>query len=134
MVEDEIKAIICFELKNYLLNEIISINAYPGNGMIKYVITTKKGFFEMTYFFVDSFYRFKYENTNRALDKTIVLFSKSKKYHKELGLFLKRNKTKKFQTHVYYMAVFIRNFLKNNESLPIGELYDSSLNFDGIFI
>ena len=27
MVEDEIKAIICFELKNYLLNEIISINA-----------------------------------------------------------------------------------------------------------
>ena len=132
MVKNEITNIICNGLSKYI--EPSNVKCCPSNNMLRFIFSVNFWLFEISYFFMDDYYKIKIENN--YLQKVIFL-TKSKKFQRDIQLILKDLKLSKksFANHVIGFTTHINRILDKYESLNyVAESYISDLNFDGILI
>lgn len=135
MVDDIIIQIIYTNLKDYVNME--DIKYLPSNGLAKYIFNVSDYHFEISYEFIDNFYRIKLEKKHNNLLQNIVFLTKSKKFQKDIKSMLKDLKLsrKVFENHINAFSAHIRKILEKYEYLNyFEETYISDLKFDGIFI
>lgn len=135
MVDNRIIQIIYTNLKDYVNME--DINYLPSNGLAKYIFNVSDYHFEISYEFIDNFYRIKLEKKHNNLLQNIVFLTKSKKFQKDIKLMLKDLKLsrKLFENHINVFCSYLINILEKYEDLNyFEETYISDLKFDGIFI
>ncbi len=87
MVDNKIIQIIYTNLKEYV--KIEDIKYFPGNGLAKYIFNVSDYHFEISYEFIDNFYRIKLEKKHNNLLQNIVFLTKSKKFQKDIKSMLK---------------------------------------------
>lgn len=87
MVDNKIIQIIYTNLKEYVTIE--DIKYFPGNGLAKYIFNVSDYHFEISYEFIDNFYRIKLEKKHNNLLQNIVFLTKSKKFQKDIKSMLK---------------------------------------------
>ena len=111
---------------------------YHGNSILKFVFNVNHYFFEITYFYVDDYYRIKMENWKNNAPEDTVFLSKSKQFRKDIRKTLKKLKIQKksFANHIRGLLFLINKFLLEDGDLKFFYAnYDSlDLKFDGIFI
>lgn len=135
MVDNKIIQIIYTNLKEYV--KIEDIKYFPSNGLAKYIFNVSDYHFEISYEFIDNFYRIKLEKKHNNLLQNIVFLTKSKKFQKDIKSMLKDLKLsrKVFENHINAFSAHIRKILEKNQYLNyFEETYISDLKFDGIFI
>lgn len=135
MVDNKIIQIIYTNLKEYV--NIEDIKYLPSNGLAKYIFNVSDYHFEISYEFIDNFYRIKLEKKHNNLLQNIVFLTKSKKFQKDIKLMLKDLKLsrKLFENHINVFCNYISKNLEKYECLNhLVETYNSDLRFDGIFI
>ena len=135
MVDNRIIQIIYTNLKDYVNME--DIKYLPSNGLAKYIFNVSDYHFEISYEFIDNFYRIKLEKKHNNLLQNIVFLTKSKKFPKDIKLMLKDLKLsrKLFENHINVFCNYIRTYLEKYECLNyLEETYNTDLRFDGIFI
>lgn len=135
MVDNKIIQIIYTNLKEYVKFE--DIKYFPSNGLAKYIFNVSDYHFEISYEFIDNFYRIKLEKKHNNLLQNIVFLTKSKKFQKDIKSMLKDLKLsrKVFENHINAFSAHIRKILEKYQYLNyFEETYISDLKFDGIFI
>jgi len=135
MVDNKIIQIIYTNLKEYV--KIEDIKYFPSNGLAKYIFNVSDYHFEISYEFIDNFYRIKLEKKHNNLLQNIVFLTKSKKFQKDIKSMLKDLKLsrKVFENHINAFSAHIRKILEKYQYLNyFEETYISDLKFDGIFI
>ena len=135
MVENKVIQIVFSNLKEYV--KVEDINFFPSYGVLKYIFVISGYYFEITYDFVDAFYRIKLERVNNDGSRDIIFLTKSKRFQKDIKLALKRlNLSRKsFENHINAITMFIGDILARREGLNyFCETYVCDLKFDGIFI
>ena len=135
MVDNRIIQIIYTNLKDYVIME--DIKYLPSNGLAKYIFNVSDYHFEISYEFIDNFYRIKLEKKHNNLLQNIVFLTKSKKFQKDIKSMLKDLKLsrKVFENHINAFSAHIRKILEKYQYLNyFEETYISDLKFDGIFI
>ena len=135
MVDNRIIQIIYTNLKDYVNME--DINYLPSNGLAKYIFNVSDYHFEISYEFIDNFYRIKLEKKHNNLLQNIVFLTKSKKFQKDIKLMLKDLKLsrKLFENHITVFCSYLIKILEKYEDLNyLEKTYNSDLRFDGIFI
>ena len=135
MVENKTIQIIHTNLQEYI--EIDDIKLYPYNGLLKFIFYINDYHIEILYDYMDGFYRIAIEKRHNNQLQNIIFLTKSKKFHKDIKILLKKfNLSKKsFEDHMNAFTMYIGELLKKYENLNyLYETYISDLNFDGIFI
>lgn len=135
MVDNRIIQIIHAYLKEYV--NIDNIKIFPSNTLMKYIFNIFDYYFEISYDFIDNFYRIKLEKNHNNQLQNIIFLTKSKKFQKDIKLMLKDLKLsrKAFENHINAFCAYVRKILEKDKCLNfIEETYISDLKFDGIFI
>ncbi len=135
MVENKIIQIICNNLSKHITAD--NVKFHPGNNLLKYLFNIDYYYFEILYYFMDDFYRIKVENKRNNRLQGVVYLTKSKKFQKDIKIFLKKSKLsyKSFENHMSCMMLFLSELLDKYSDLSyLDETYSSDLKFDGIFI
>ena len=132
MVENRITHIISNGLAKHIKNG--NVKCYPTYNIFRFVFYIDDWLFEISYFFIDDYYKIKMENNH--LQKVIFL-TKCKKFHRDIKQIIKGFKLSKksFENHIVAFIANINQALEKHENLNyVDETYISDLNFDGIFI
>ena len=135
MVEDNITKMIQTTLMEYV--KINDAAMFFSNGLMRYVFDIDYHHFEITYDYVDRFYRIIIEKRHNNQLQNVVFLTKSKKFHKDIKRILRKNNLSKksFEDHMNAFALYIVETLENHNSLNcLYETYICDLNFNGIFI
>ena len=135
MVDNKIIKIIYTNLKDYV--NIDDIKYFPSNGIAKYIFNVSDFHFEISYEFIDNFYRIKLEKKHNNQLQDIVFLTKSKKFQNDIKLMLKDLKLsrKVFENHINVFCSYLIKILEKYEDLNyLEKTYNSDLRFDGIFI
>lgn len=135
MVDNKIIQIIYTNLKDYV--NIDDIKYFPSNGIAKYIFNVSDFHFEISYEFIDNFYRIKLEKKHNNQLQDIVFLTKSKKFQNDIKLMLKDLKLsrKVFENHINAFCSYLIKILEKYEDLNyLEKTYNSDLRFDGIFI
>ena len=135
MVKDKIIQIIHTNLQKYI--EINDIKVYPCNGSLKYIFDIDNYHFEILYDYIDNFYRIVIEKSHNNQLQNITFLTKSRKFHKDIKIILKKFSLsrKSFEDHMKAFSIHIGEIMEKYENLNcLYETYISDLNFDGIFI
>ena len=135
MVDNKIIQIIYTNLKEYV--KIDDIKYFPSNGLAKYIFNVSDYHFEISYEFIDNFYRITLEKKHNNLLQNIIFLTKSKKFQNDIKLMLRYLKLsrKVFENHISAFSTYIGEILEKSESLNyFEETYIPDLKFDGIFI
>ena len=135
MVDNKIIQIIYEKLIEYIKAD--DIKFFLSNGLAKYIFNISDYFFEISYDFIDNFYRIKLEKTHNNQLQNIVFLTKSKKFQKDIKSKLKDLKlsSKVFGNHINAFCTYIIEISEKYECLNyLVEKYISDLKFDGIFI
>ena len=135
MVENKIIQIIHTNLQEYI--EANDVKLYHCNGLLKYIFYIDDYHFEILYEYMDSYYRIVLEKKHNNQLQKVVFLTKSKKFHKNIKIILKKFNLSRnsFENHMNAFTAYIGEILEREKSLNyLGETYISDLNFDGIFI
>ena len=122
------------------LSEHISINnvqCYPRNNLLGYIFNVDCYFFEISYFFMDDFYRIKVERRYNNSQQIVIFLTKSKRFQKEIQMLLKKRKLsrKSFENHMECFMLVLNEIISHSGDLnALVENYVCDLKFDGIFI
>ena len=121
------------------LSEMIKFSGVSCDGLTRtltYEIYMQNCYIEINYEYIDQFYKIKIEN-NYDGHTSVVLLTKSKKFHKEIKKYLKaKNLSKrKFSDHIYCLIAILKNILEVNEYADFFEKeYVPDLKYDGIYL
>lgn len=121
------------------LSEMIKFSGVSCDGLTRtltYEIYMRNCHIEISYEYIDQFYKIKIEN-NYDGHTSVVFLTKSKKFHKEIKKYLKAKKVSKreFSDHIYCFIIILKNILEANECVDFFEKeYVPDLKYDGIYL
>mgnify|MGYP001625680671 FL=1 len=121
------------------LSERIKFSSVSCDGLMRtltYETYMQNCYIAISYEYIDQFYKIKIEN-NYGDHTSVVLLTKSKKFHKEIKKYLKAKKLSKreFSDHIYCFIIILKNILEANECVDFFEKeYVPDLKYDGIYL
>ena len=121
------------------LSERIKFSSVSRDGLMRtltYETYMQNCYIAISYEYIDQFYKIKIEN-NYGDHTSVVLLTKSKKFHKEIKKYLKAKKLSKreFSDHIYCFIIILKNILEANECVDFFEKeYVPDLKYDGIYL